>query len=159
MISKLDEDVATLLNEIKGIGLEENTIVIFMTDNGPCPWFGGVVIDFETGLVEEGFTDGMRGGKIWGYENAHRVPFFMRWPKGGITGGKDINQLSGHIDVLPTLIDLCGLEVSNGLKLDGRSLGGLLKEEINEWEDDRTLFVHNQRVEYPVKDKEYQGFN
>lgn len=156
MISKLDEDVARLLNEIKNIGLEENTIVIFMTDNGPCPWFGGIVIDFETGFVEEGFSDGMRGGKIWGYENAHRVPFFMRWPKANIVGGKDIEALASHIDVLPTLIDLCQLETSDKFKMDGRSLATLLKGETKKWSDDRTLFVHNQRVEYPVKDKEYQ---
>ncbi|MFB9054834.1 arylsulfatase [Formosa undariae] len=156
MVSKIDEDVATLFKEVKDMGLEENTIVIFMTDNGPCPWFGGVVIDFETGYVKEGYTDDMRGGKIWGYENAHRVPFFMRWPKGNIEGGKDIDALSGHIDVMPTLIDLCQLEVDSELKMDGRSLVPLLNEDEKTWSDDRSIIIHNQRVEYPVKDKEYQ---
>ncbi|MCK0156455.1 arylsulfatase [Cellulophaga sp. F20128] len=156
MISKMDEDVATLLNEVKKMGLEENTIVIFMTDNGPCPWFGGVVIDFETGFAEEGYTDGLRGGKIWGYENAHRVPFFMRWPNGGIEGGKDLDMLSGHIDVMPTLLELCGLELPKELQIDGRSIVPFLEGETKEWKDDRTFFTHNQRVEYPVKDKEYE---
>jgi len=156
MVSKIDEDMGTLFREIKNMGLEENTIVIFMTDNGPCPWFGGVVIDFETGFVEEGYTDGMRGGKIWGYENAHHVPFFMRWPKGNIEGGKDIDAIAAHIDVMPTLIDLCGLKVDNKLNMDGRSLEPLLSGKAKDWNDDRTVIIDNQRVEYPVKNKEYQ---
>ncbi|MEG3658429.1 arylsulfatase [Arenibacter palladensis] len=156
MVEKIDEDVATLFRKVAELGLDKNTIIIFMTDNGPCPWFGGVEMDFETGFVEEGYTAGMRGAKIWGYENAHRVPFFIRWPSAGIQGGKDIDALSAHIDVLPTLIELCGLKGADSLKFDGRSLKPLLNGKINQWEDDRTIFVHNQRVEYPVKDKEYQ---
>lgn len=156
MVEKIDEDVATLFRKVAELGLDENTIIIFMTDNGPCPWFGGVEMDFETGFVEEGYTAGMRGAKIWGYENAHRVPFFIRWPSAGIQGGKDIDALSAHIDVLPTLIELCGLKGADSLKFDGRSLKPLLNGTMNQWEDDRTIFVHNQRVEYPVKDKEYQ---
>ena len=156
MVEKIDEDVATLFRKVAELGLDENTIIIFMTDNGPCPWFGGVEMDFETGFVEEGYTAGMRGAKIWGYENAHRVPFFIRWPSAGIQGGKDIDALSAHIDVLPTLIELCGLKGADSLKFDGRSLKPLLNGKMNQWEDDRTIFVHNQRVEYPVKDKEYQ---
>lgn len=155
MITKLDEDIATLLKGVKEMGLEENTILIFMTDNGPCPWFGGIDMDFETGYPKEGYSAGMRGGKIWGYENAHRVPFFIRWPKGKLGGGKDIDALSAHIDVLPTLIDLCKLNVPEELKADGESLEPLLNGTIEKW-NDRTLFVHNQRIEFPEKDKEYQ---
>lgn len=155
MVAKFDEDLATLREALKEMQLEENTILIYMTDNGPCPWFGGIVIDFETGFVKEGYSAGMRGGKIWGYENAHRVPFFIRWPGGKIGGGRDVEALSAHIDVMPTLIDLCKLKTPESLKFDGQSLAPLLKGEIKDWTD-RTLFVHNQRVEYPVKDKEYQ---
>ena len=109
MITKFDEDLARLRNEIKDLGLEENTMLIFLTDNGPCPWFGGIKIDND-GFMEEGYSAGMRGGKIWGYENAHRVPCFIRWPAKGIEGGKDIANLTAHFDLLPTLIDCCGLK-------------------------------------------------
>lgn len=155
MITKLDEDIANLLQGLKDLGLEDNTILIFMSDNGPCPWFGGVDMDFETGYPKEGYACGMRGGKIWGYENAHRVPFFIRWPAGNIGGGKDLEALAAHIDVLPTLIDLCELKPPENLYVDGQSLVPLLNNEIENWSD-RTLFVHNQRVQFPVKDKEYQ---
>lgn len=156
MISKLDEDLGNFLNQLGKMGLDKNTIVIFLSDNGPCPWFGGIIIDWNTGFVKEGYSKGMRGGKIWGYENAHKVPFFIKWPGGGIEGGKNITALSAQIDILPTLVDLCSLKKPDGLNIDGRSLVPLLRNKIGDWPDDRTIITHNQRVDYPVKDKEYQ---
>ena len=156
MISKLDEDLGHFMNELKRLGVDRNTILMFMSDNGPCPWFGGIEIDWETGFTKDGYSGGLRGGKIWGYENAHKVPFFMRWPQGGIGGGKSISALSTHMDILPTLIDLCKLKKPVDLTFDGRSLVPLLQNQLREWSDDRTVFIHNQRVEYPLKDKEYQ---
>ena len=156
MVSKLDEDFAMLRKELSELGLEDNTILIFMTDNGPCPWFGGIVMDFETGYPTEGYSAGMLGGKIWGYENAHRVPFFIRWPDGGIEGGKDVGALSAHIDLMPTLIDLCKLNIPENINFDGQSLVPLLYGKESKNTGNRTIITHNQRVEYAVKDKEYQ---
>jgi arylsulfatase A-like enzyme len=154
MVSKFDEDLGRFLQEIKSLGLEENTIFIFMTDNGPCPWFGGIKID-NNGFPIEGYSCGMRGGKIWGYENADRVPFFIRWPAGGIGGGIDNPSLTAHIDVLPTLIDLCELKKPDNLMLDGRSLRSLLNNTEDKWKK-RSLIVQNQRVDFAVKYKEFQ---
>jgi arylsulfatase A-like enzyme len=154
MITKFDEDLSTLLEELKILGLEENTILIFMSDNGPCPWYGGIIID-ENGFVEEGYSAGMRGGKIWGYENAHRVPCFIRWPSGHIKQGHDIKNLTAHFDLLPTLIEACGLNKPSDVEFDGKSLMPLLKSCETRWPD-RTLFVHNQRVDFPEKYKDYQ---
>jgi arylsulfatase A-like enzyme len=154
MVTKFDEDLGMLRKELKVLGLEENTILIFMTDNGPCPWFGGIKIDNE-GFIEEGYSGGMRGGKIWGYENAHRVPCFIRWSAGGIEGGKDIGNLTAHFDLLPTLIDCCGLKSPDKVKFDGFSLMSLLKNQKRKYPE-RTIFVHNQRNDFPVKYKEYE---
>jgi len=154
MIAKFDEDMERLLAEIEAWELAENTILIFMSDNGPCPWYGGVVID-EDGFVEEGYSAGMRGGKIWGYENAHRVPFFIRWPARGIQGGRDVEQLTAHIDLLPTLIECCGLDTPDEARFDGRSFLPLLLDPEARWPE-RTLFVHNQRVDFPEKYKDFQ---
>ena len=112
-------------------------------------------MDFETGYPIEGYSAGMRGGKIWGYENAHRVPFFIRWPKGGIKGGKDIDALTANIDLMPTLIDLCNLQTSENLGYDGKSFAELVKGKVSEWPE-RTIITHYQRVEFAQKDKEYQ---
>jgi arylsulfatase A-like enzyme len=154
MLTKFDEDLAVFLDRLREWGLEENTILIFMTDNGPCPWYGGIKLD-EDGFVEEGYSAGMRGGKIWGYENAHRVPFFVRWPAAEIGGGWDQDTLAAHIDLLPTLIEICQLKPPEGVSFDGRSLVPLFTQTDAPWEE-RTLFVHNQRVDFPVKYKDYQ---
>jgi arylsulfatase A-like enzyme len=154
MLTKFDQDLAALLKELKTAHLEENTILIFMSDNGPCPWYGGIKID-EDGFVEEGYSAGMRGGKIWGYENAHRVPCFIRWPAGHIGESKDIQTLTAHFDLLPTLIDACGLKKPEKTEFDGKSLMPLLKNHDSPWQE-RTLFVHNQRVDFPEKYKDYQ---
>jgi len=154
MITKVDEDLGIFIQELDNLDLTDNTILIFMTDNGPCPWFGGIIID-ENGFVEEGYSCDMRGGKIWGYENAHRVPCYIRWPDGGISGGRDIGNLTAHIDLLPSLIDWCNLETPMNAGFDGVSLKNLISQSEVLWSE-RSLFVHNQRVDYPIKYKEYQ---
>lgn len=154
MIAKFDEDFARLRQALVDLELEENTILIFLTDNGPCPWFGGIKIDND-GFTVEGYSAGMRGGKIWGYENAHRVPCFIRWPAGGIEGGKDIGSLTAHFDLLPTLIDCCELSKPEEVEFDGVSLKPLLQNPDTHMAD-RTIIVHNQRVDFPVKYKEYE---
>ena len=154
MLTKFDEDLARMLAEIRNLGLEEDTIFIYMSDNGPCPWYGGIIID-DDGFVAEGYSAGMRGGKIWGYENAHRVPCYVRWPGGGIGGGKDVDRLTAHFDLLPTLVECCGLKPPVKNAFDGMSLLPLLRDPGKTWAD-RILFVHNQRVDFPVKYKEFQ---
>jgi len=154
MIAEFDEELGRLMKEIRQLGLEENTILVFMSDNGPCPWFGGVKINND-GFLEEGYSAGMRGGKIWGYDNAHRVPCFVRWPGGGVKQGKDLNDLTAHFDLLPTFIDACGLENPVQEKFDGVSLLPILTTEKVKGPD-RTIIVQNQRVDFAVKYKEYQ---
>ena len=134
MVTNIDENMGRLMRRLKELGLEENTILIFMTDNG----------------TSGGDAGGMRGKKGSEYEGGHRVPFFVRWPAGGLTGGKDVGTLSAHIDVLPTLIELCGLKKPKGVKFDGDSLAPLLKGK-GKRRADRTLLVHSQRIEHPQK--------
>ncbi|MFH5833316.1 arylsulfatase [Halalkalibaculum sp. DA384] len=154
MLSKFDEDLGIFFSEMDRLKLKKNTIVIFMTDNGPGPWFGGIILD-EDLFVKEGYNAGMRGGKIRGYEGAHRVPFFLRWPAAGIGGGVDVDKLTAHFDILPTLIDLAGLEEPEDVEFDGVSLRPLLENPDTDWPE-RTLFVHNQRVQYAEKYKDFQ---
>jgi arylsulfatase A-like enzyme len=151
MITNIDENMGKLMDKLQAWGLEGNTVLIFMTDNGSAAgWRGG-----RRGKVKEtgtwsGFNAGMRAGKGSEYDGGHRVPFFVRWPKGKIGGGRDVDQLTAHIDVLPTLVELCGLEKPDGPKLDGTSLVALLRGDSQALRD-RTLFVHSQRIPYPEK--------
>ena len=107
MITNIDDNMARLRHHLRVLGLEENTILIFMTDNGSAAG-----CDLGAGqFVESGYNAGMRGKKGSPYEGGHRVPLFMHWPGGGFTEKHEVHELTANIDLLPTLIDLCDLEV------------------------------------------------
>ncbi|MXX96662.1 MAG: arylsulfatase [Rhodothermaceae bacterium] len=143
MITNIDDNMGRLLAELDSLGLSENTIFIFMTDNGSAE--GWANWREEEGSWE-GFNAGMRQGKGSEYDGGHRVPFFLRWPAAGYTGSKEVDALTAHIDVLPTLAELCDLPLP--ADLDGMSLVPVLN---GSEPDARTLFVHSQRVPYPIK--------
>ncbi len=146
MLINLDENMGRLDQFLQDQGLRENTIVIFMTDNGTAgPWYAKEGEDFAAGL---------RGIKGSIYEGGHRVPCFVRWPEGGIGGGRDVDQLTAHIDLLPTLAELCGAERKSGPELHGKSLVPLLRDPTAEWPD-RNLVVNNQRIAEPLKYKDF----
>ncbi|MCX6634037.1 MAG: arylsulfatase [Acidobacteria bacterium] len=115
MIATLDENAAKLDAFLKETGLRENTILIFMGDNGGT---AGVPV----------FNAGMRARKTQIYDGGHRVPCFVRWPAGGLRPPGDVNTPAQMQDVLPTLIDLCGLKDRRNAQFDGASLAGLLKD-------------------------------
>lgn len=145
MITCIDAHVGLLRQQLEALGLAENTILIFMTDNGTA---AGATPNRE-GFIQSGYNAGMRGIKGSPYEGGHRVPFFLHWPAGGLNQGKDIAQLTANIDVMPTLLDLCGIE-ANGRFFDGISLKPLLLETAVSWPD-RTLITDSQRVTTPIK--------
>jgi hypothetical protein len=115
------------------LGLADNTILIFMTDNGTAAGAKFQGLDSE---AQVGFNAGMRGKKSSIYDGGHRVPFFIHWPKGGLTGGRDIDTLAAHIDVLPTLAELCGIPLPGDYKPDGISLKPLLDQSRKPWPRD-----------------------
>lgn len=140
MIANIDENVGRLVKFLEDEQLTENTIFIFTTDNG-------------TATGEKVFNAGMRGRKASAYEGGHRVPFFVRWPAGGLTEARDIDTLTAHIDILPTFLELCGLEAPLDYSFDGRSLVPLLYKLPTSWPD-RTLITDSQRVTDPIKWKD-----
>ena len=135
-IAHVDRNIGRLRASLEEAGITDNTIVIFMTDNGGT---GGVQI----------FNAGMRGQKGSEYEGGHRVPCFIHWPAGKLNQPRDVNRLTAHIDILPTLMDLCGLEAPKG-SFDGVSLKPLLYQHEAEFPS-RTLFVESQRILMPEK--------
>lgn len=139
MITNIDENVGRLLAKLDGLGLTENTILIFMTDNGSAAGFNA-----KTG---DGFNADMRGIKGSAYDGGHRVPCFIRWPA-KLRGGRDVDRLTAHIDLLPTLIELAGLKKPDQVKFDGTSLVPLLTVSGIDWPD-RILFVQSHRIEHP----------
>ena len=146
MIANIDENFGLLRARLAQLGLEDDTILIFATDNGSA---GGVSVD-EAGHVLEGYNAGMRGMKVWQYEGGHRVPLFLRWPAGGLAGGRDIDQLCANIDIKPTLLELCGIEDNAGPPVHGRSLRPLLQDAQADWPE-RSIVTDSQRVTTPRK--------
>jgi len=148
MITNIDENVGALREHLRKRKLDRNTVFIFMTDNGTA---AGALRNTPRDKWP-GFSAGMRAAKGSEYEGGHRVPCFVYWPDGSLTGGFDVPQLTAHIDLHPTLAELCSLTLPNR-NLDGISLAPLLRREKVKWAD-RTLFVHSQRVQEPVKWKQ-----
>ncbi|MCF7847637.1 MAG: arylsulfatase [Kiritimatiellales bacterium] len=141
MITNIDDNMAKLMAMLKNEGLEDNTILIFTTDNGTA---SGISKDGK-----KGFDGGMRGKKGSEYEGGHRVPFMIRWPDGKIEAGKSIDRLTAHVDILPTFIDLCGLKAPK-IEFDGTSIKELIYTDGKNWPD-RSLVVESQRVVDPEK--------
>ncbi|MDQ6698841.1 MAG: arylsulfatase [Acidobacteriota bacterium] len=131
MVTNIDDNVGRLMARLKDWGMDRNTLVIFMTDNGGT---GGVKV----------FNAGMRGAKNSPYQGGTRVPAFFRWT--GVLKPGDVNKLSAHIDILPTLAEFAGAKIPGNIQLDGRSLMPLLKNPDAPWAD-RYLFTHIGRWE------------
>ena len=130
MVTRLDRDIGRLLYRVKELGLDENTLVIFSSDNGPHR---------EGGQDPEFFDSSgpLRGIKRDLYEGGIRVPLIARWP-GRIEAGGESNHVSAFWDFLPTAAEIAGAEVP--LEVDGISylpalLGGIQREhEFLYWE-------------------------
>ena len=133
MITNIDDNAGRLFAKLDELDLTENTIVIFMVDNGP------------NGAR---YVAGMKGNKGGVHEGGIRSPFFVHWPT-VIKPGHSSDRIAAHIDVLPTILDACKVPKPAGLKLDGRSLLPLLQTENVDWPD-RTIFIQSHRGDRPV---------
>ncbi|MBI1352814.1 MAG: sulfatase-like hydrolase/transferase [Acidobacteria bacterium] len=134
MITNIDDNVGRLLAHLDEKGLRDNTIFIFMTDNGP---------------TTRRFTAGLRAQKASTYENGIRVPFFFRWP--AKLQPRKVQTIGAHIDVLPTLLEAAGVQPPSTLHLDGRSLMPLLElGDAAPWRD-RRLFIQSHRGNIPER--------
>lgn len=141
MITNIDDNFKLLEKKLEDLDIADNTILIFTTDNGTA---GGNKV----------FDAGLRGAKGSEYEGGHRVPLFIRWPDGKLTGGKDIDKLVAHYDLLPTFVDLLGFDFNPVKPLDGRSLRPLLYGDGEDWPN-RVLYMDTQRLQDLVKYRKY----
>ena len=134
MVANLDQNAGRLLAKLRELDLDRDTILIYLTDNGP---------------QQIRFNAGMRGRKGTVYQGGIRVPFFLRYPR-AVKPGTKIGQAAAHIDVLPTILEICGVRPKSGQPaFDGRSLAALLNGDTSRWTD-RTLFTQWHRGDEPV---------
>jgi arylsulfatase len=132
MIENIDENIGRLESFLAETGLRENTLLMFLTDNGST-------------MGPRYYNAGMKGGKVTLWEGGHRVPLFVRWPGGGFGPPRDIAELAQVQDLLPTLIDVCGLASTAPIKFDGVSLGDLWRGSQQSLPD-RMLVVNYSRM-------------
>lgn len=116
MIKSLDEAVGRVLDSLDQLGLSENTIVLFTSDNG----------GLSTSEGSPTSNAPLRAGKGWMYEGGIRVPYLIRYPR-VIEAGTILDHPIISTDVFPTLLDLCGLPSEPTHHLDGQSLAPLLR--------------------------------
>lgn len=128
MIANIDDNVGRLLARLAGWGIERDTLVLFMNDNGGT---AGVSV----------FNAGMRGQKVTPWLGGTHAASFWRWP--GTLKPADVDALAAHIDVFPTLAEIAGARLTGDVKrqVEGRSLLPLLRNPKAPWAD-RILFTH-----------------
>ena len=141
MVENIDDNVGRVLAKLEELKLDDNTIVIFLGDNGPC----GSQRDKGEPIR---YNAGLRDQKGTVYEGGIRVPFFIRWPA-RFKGGAKVDTVAAHIDVVPTLLSACGVDRPKGLELDGLSLIPLAQGVFHRSWPDRTLFFQWHRGDVP----------
>jgi len=134
MLANLDENMGRLDAFLRQSGLRDNTILMFLNDNGSAH-------------MSDLYNAGMRGSKATPWEGGHRSPLFVRWPSGGLRPPGEVPGLTQVQDLVPTLIGLCGLKQTLGAKFDGISLAPVLQKAGQE-PPDRILVVQHG---YPQK--------
>ncbi|MBK8501638.1 MAG: arylsulfatase [Saprospiraceae bacterium] len=137
MCENIDWNVGRVVNKLEEMGMMENTIIIYFSDNGPNGnrWNGG-----------------MRGIKGSTDEGGVRSPFMVQW-EGKIDSGMIITQLASATDLLPTLLDLCGIHYLSEKTLDGMSLKPLLFNDQAVWPD--RLFYHHWAGRTSVRSQQF----
>ncbi len=135
MITNVDENVGRLFETLKKTGLYENTLVFVMTDNGPNT---------------RRYVGNMQGNKTQVLEGGVRTPLWSHWPA-KLKAGKVVKEtVAAHIDLFPTIAEICGAQLPSGVKIDGRSL---LPQLLNPEKRlaPRPLFMQIHRGVQPVR--------
>ena len=133
MITEFDENLDRLLGLLDRLDLGRDTIVIFLTDNGP---------------TQQTFDAGLKERKGSAHDGGTRVPFLLRWT-GKVAAGRRIDRIAAHVDVVPTLLQAAAI-ADPSLEFDGVSLWPLLSGETapEAWPD-RTIYLQNHRGDTP----------
>lgn len=115
VMMEIDWSVGSILQKLKELGLDENTMVVYTSDNGPWLQYG----------IDGGSAGPLRDGKGTVYEGGVRVPAIFRWP-GKIQSGQTTGAIAGNLDLLPTLAGLAGAKTPNDRVIDGLDIWPVL---------------------------------
>jgi arylsulfatase A-like enzyme len=160
MIENIDENVGRLIAKLNEWELMEETVIVFMSDNGMAGDGAGPIGETigrsVDGLPLTATNAGMRGLKGSVHEGGLRVPFFIRFPNRA-HANKDVNRVVAHIDVFPTIASLAGAEIPEK-QVEGRNLLPLIENPEGEWRD-RYLFTHAGRWPKDANPSDHQWNN
>ncbi len=148
MITRMDRNVGRLLERLDQLGLTDDTLVLFTSDNGPS-WVGGVDKDFF------GSQGGLRGRKAQLYEGGLRVPLIARWP-GQVAPGTVTDHVTASWDLLPTLTEVAGAAAPEGL--DGLSLVPTLTGRPGDQREHELLYWEFQRRQQALRQADWKAF-
>lgn len=133
MITNIDQNMGRLFERVDELGIADNTVVIFLSDNGPNG---------------NRYVAGMRGQKTNVLEGGIRSPFLVKWPN-QLSPKTKSDRVSTHIDIMPTILDVCNISIPENLKIDGISLLSDLQDKPIEKED-RAIVLQAHRGDVPT---------
>ena len=133
MVENIDDNLKKLFSKLEELGIDDNTVVIFLTDNGP---------------QQQRYVAGLRGLKGNVFQGGVRAPLLIHFPE-KFSQNQQINALTAHLDILPTIADLTGIDLPNDRKIDGKSLLPLINGDESNFKN-RSYFTYWNR-KYPEK--------
>jgi arylsulfatase A-like enzyme len=146
MVSSLDENIGKVMDKLEELGLEENTLVIFTSDNGPArgaPYIKGWLEHWPTTLL--GSAGPLNGHKAQRLEGGHREPFIVKWPV-MLEGGQVYDNLTSALDIFPTICGAAGLEMPSGQDTDGVDLLPYLLGDNKNHPHDTLYWMNHQQA-------------
>ena len=131
MVTNIDDNLARVLAKLDELKIADNTIVLFLTDNG---------------ANSDRYNAGMKGRKGSVNEGGVRVPLFVRWP-GRIKPGTSVDRIAANVDLFPTIVDMCGVKMPKTKPQDGKSLWPLISGKVSakDWPDRMLFFARKHK--------------
>lgn len=149
-VIETDYHVGRILEFLKTSGLDENTLILFTSDNGPEN-------SWEKRLSEFGHDSrgALRGGKRWVYEGGHRVPFLVRWPGGIKSPGRQWDKPVGQVDLLATFAELLGVDLPDTAGEDSQSFASVLFDPKSDF-NRLPIINHGNKRRYSITDGDWK---
>lgn len=133
MVENIDDNLNKLFSKLEELEIDDRTIIIFLTDNGP---------------QQQRYVAGLRGLKGNVFQGGVRAPLLIHYPE-KYQGSKKIDQLTAHLDILPTIAEVVGIDLPNDRKIDGKSLIPLMNGDASNFQN-RSFFSYWTR-KYPER--------
>jgi arylsulfatase len=144
VMEELDAAVGDLIQTLEDVGVRENTIIIFSSDNGPWIKFSTISDSKKYGdtRLKVGYATPFRDGKGSTWEGGHRVPGIISWPA-KITGNRNEQTPISTLDILPTIFAIAGVEIPKDRTIDGRDISAILMHEGDIKQAEAFKFFYN----------------